>query len=313
MNMPKKIIPLIFLVLPLPLLATPCNQATQLVIEAYDMGKHPNARLLLQRALNLCPNHADAHNNLGVILENAQNYAKAIHHYQRALQINPDYHEAWIGMGDVHYKQGQFPLSLEAYLNACIRNSPARNQRITALLDKNRYRAADGENIFKKQSLAMLYDKTHLKKLRDMVTDCRSRYRSVALTFAPDTLLETFVVFRNIHFEVGKSLLPSTAKRQLDEIAAALLKESAKSILISGHTDIQSFKNVPPEKSKRLNLELSQKRAVSVANALAKRGIPIGKMVKKWYGYAEPAQDYSIADWDKNRRVEIEVNAMPKN
>jgi len=121
--------------LPLPLLATPCNQATQLVIQADDLGEHTSVyahqKALLQQALSLCPHHADAHNNLGVILENEQNDTKAIHHYQRALQINPDYYEAWVGMGDVYYKPGQFPLSLDAYLNACIRNSPVRNQRIT--------------------------------------------------------------------------------------------------------------------------------------------------------------------------------------
>lgn len=32
-----KIITLISLILPLPLLATPCNQATQLVIQAYEL------------------------------------------------------------------------------------------------------------------------------------------------------------------------------------------------------------------------------------------------------------------------------------
>jgi hypothetical protein len=75
-----KIMILIFLILPLPLLATPCNQATQRVIQAYDLGEHPNVyarqKALLQQALSLCPHHADAHNNLGVILENEQNTQK---------------------------------------------------------------------------------------------------------------------------------------------------------------------------------------------------------------------------------------------
>ncbi|MDM8558223.1 tetratricopeptide repeat protein [Candidatus Parabeggiatoa sp. HSG14] len=306
-----KIITLIFLISPLPLLATPCNQATQLVIQAYDLGEHAKVyalqKALLQQALNLCPNHTDAHNNLGVVLENEQNYPKAIHHYQRALQINPDYYEAWVGMGDIYYKQGQFPLSLDAYLNACTRDSPVRNQRITELLDKNNYRTATDKNMLKQASLSLLYDKQALEKLRQKVTDCRSRYRGIAPTLVPNTLLETFVVFRNIHFEVGEYLLTPTAEQQLDEISNTLLKKDMKSIQVSGHTDIQIFKSVPPEESDERQLRLSQQRAVSVVNALAKRNIPINKITTKGYGYTQPAQGYTEADWDKNRRVEIEI------
>jgi len=297
----------IFLILPLPLLATPCNQATQLVIQAYDLGEHANARVLLHQALSLCPNHADAHNNLGVILENEQNYPKAIHHYQRTLEINPDYYEAWVGMGDVYYKQGQFPLSLDAYLNACTRDTPIRNQRITELLDKNNYRTVTDKNMLKQASLSLLYNKQALEKLRQKVTDCRSRYRGVAPTLSPDSLLETFVVFRNIHFEVGEYLLTLTAEQQLDEISHTLLKQGPKSIQVSGHTDIQIFKGVSSEENDIRQLRLSQQRAASVANALAKRNIPSNRMTTKGYGYTQSAQGYTEADWDKNRRVEIEV------
>jgi len=244
-------------------------------------------KILLQQALSLCPHHADAHNNLGVILENEQNYPKAIHHYQRALQINPDYDEAWVGMGDVYYKQGQFPLSLDAYLNACTRDSPARNQRITELLDKNNYRTVDGKNVLTQESLNLLYDKQYLEKLREKVTDCRSRYRNVAPTLVPDSLLNTFVVFRNIHF--------------------TLRKKGVKSIQVSGHTDIQPFKGVSRGENNIRQLKLSQQRAASVADALAKRGVPINRMTTKGYGYNKPAQGYTKTDLEKNRRVEIEV------
>jgi OOP family OmpA-OmpF porin len=161
--------------------------------------------------------------------------------------------------------------------------------------------------VLKPESLNLLYDKQYLEKLREKVTDCRSRYRSVAPTLVPDSLLETFVVFRNIHFEVGKYLLTPTAKRQLDEISNTRLEKGAKSLQVSGHTDIQSFKGVSPEESDYRNWILSQQRAASVTNALAKRGIPINRIITKGYGYTQPAQGYTKADWDKNRRVEIEV------
>ncbi len=122
--------------------------------------------------------------------------------------------------------------------------------------------------------------------------------KPVAPTLVPDSLLKTFVVFRNIHFDVGKYLLTPTAKRQLDEISHTLLENGAKSIQVSGHTDIQSFKGVSPEESNKLNLILSQNRAASVADALAKRGIPINRMTTKGYGYNKPAQGYTKAAWD---------------
>ena len=115
------------------------------------------------------------------------------------------------------------------------------------------------------------------------------------------------VVFRNIHFEVGKDTLTPTTEQQLDEISHTLLKQNPKSIQVSGHTDIQTFKGVSPEENEIRQLKLSQQRAASVANALAKRNIPSNKMTTKGFGYTQPAQGYTKTDWDKNRRVEIEV------
>ncbi|RKZ92665.1 MAG: hypothetical protein DRR19_03595 [Candidatus Parabeggiatoa sp. nov. 1] len=198
--MHSKIILLTVLILPLPLFATPCDQATRLVIQAYELGHRPSVyaqkKKLLQHALSLCPNHADAHNNLGVVLEKEQHYPQALQHYQRASQIQPNDYQAWVGIGDVYYKQGQLPLSLEAYLHACTRNQHAR-QRVSYLLRENRYRAADAGNVLNKASLSLLYDKQRLQKLHHKATDCRSVFRLLVST---DSLLETFVIIRNIQF-----------------------------------------------------------------------------------------------------------------
>jgi flagellar motor protein MotB len=290
--------------LPLPLLATPCKQATQLVTQAYDLGHSHTAqkKQLLQRALTLCPNHPDAHNNLAVILENEQKYTQALQHYQRALQIDPQYNNAWIGIGDIYYKQAQYPLSLEAYLHVCTHDAYAR-KRIIALLNKNRYRTAEDGQVLKKESLSLLYDKARLKKLHHKVKDCRSHYR---MTIDTDKFLDTFAVFRNLHFKVGESALSDQVKQQLNDIASSL-QDTQKTIIISGHTDIQPFKGVSLEESDQRNWKLSQDRAAAVATALVKRGVPRRRMETRGYGYSQPAKGYSIDDWDKNRRVEIEV------
>lgn len=110
---------------------------------------------------------------------------------------------------------------------------------------------------------------------------------------------------------MGEYVLTPDADHQLDEIASTLVDEinnGEKSIIISGHTDIQSFVGVSPAESNQRNWELSQKRATSVAKALSKRGIPITRMITTGYGYSQPvAYGHSEVAWAKNRRVEIEV------
>lgn len=53
--------------------AEDCQEATRLVIEAYDSGQtpaqFPEQKRLLQQVLQLCPDHPEAHNNFASILE----------------------------------------------------------------------------------------------------------------------------------------------------------------------------------------------------------------------------------------------------
>jgi len=76
---------LALLILSLPALASPnCDYATRLVIQAYD-GHKDKAKQILKQALRICPNHADAHNNLASLLEEQGKYPQAIAHYRQAL------------------------------------------------------------------------------------------------------------------------------------------------------------------------------------------------------------------------------------
>ncbi|OAD18648.1 conserved hypothetical protein, secreted, partial [Candidatus Thiomargarita nelsonii] len=81
---------LALLILSLPALASQnCDYATRLVIQAYDWGDSGHKdkeKKLLNQALQICPNHAEAHNNLASLLEEQGNYPQAIAHYRQALQ-----------------------------------------------------------------------------------------------------------------------------------------------------------------------------------------------------------------------------------
>ena len=60
-----------------------------------------------QRALQAKPDYAEAHNNLGNVLQEQGQAAEAIACYQRALQLKPDYAEAHDNLGNVLQAQGQ--------------------------------------------------------------------------------------------------------------------------------------------------------------------------------------------------------------
>ena len=59
-----------------------------------------------QKALQIKPDYAEAHINLGNALLKKGGVDEAISHYQKALQINPDYAEAHINLGNALIKKG---------------------------------------------------------------------------------------------------------------------------------------------------------------------------------------------------------------
>jgi Flp pilus assembly protein TadD len=65
-----------------------------------------------QKALEIKPDYADAHNNLGIALANRKQFDEAITHYQKALQINPDYANARSNLDIVQSQWGELRKTL---------------------------------------------------------------------------------------------------------------------------------------------------------------------------------------------------------
>jgi outer membrane protein OmpA-like peptidoglycan-associated protein len=277
-----------------------CNRASILNNQALDL---PNERAyfseqkrLFKQALQLCPNHPETHNNLADIFEREQNYPQAVYHYRQALKNRPNYSNAWYGLGETYYKQGQFPLSLEAHLHACQTDKDSK-ARLIELLQDNRYAVTNDGEIINRESLLVLYDKQRRDTIDRMITNC-------GLKAGPVTNKH---IFRNFHFDTSKATLQWGSERQLEEIAAALLQINPTVIKIHGHTDIQRFAGKSKAESDRLNWQLSEDRAASVSSALTQRGVPSSRIRTQGYGYSQPAQGFSKRHLSKNRRVEIEV------
>jgi outer membrane protein OmpA-like peptidoglycan-associated protein len=104
-----------------------------------------------------------------------------------------------------------------------------------------------------------------------------------------------------IHFGLGKSDIPSKEKATLEHVMQEIKKYAPSEITVSGYASTLG--------SKDYNQVLSEKRAQTVAHALADRGINPEIIHQKAYG--ETHLEVPTADGVKmppNRRVVIEFN-----
>ena len=71
-----------------------------------------------ERVLELDPDHAAAHINLGTLYYNRQDYKAAEEHYRRALRIDPKYALAHFDLGNVLDETGRVSEAIQTYLSA---------------------------------------------------------------------------------------------------------------------------------------------------------------------------------------------------
>ena len=72
-----------------------------------DQGKLDEAVACYRRALELKPDFAEAHNNLGVALKEQGKLDEAVACYRRALELKPDFAEAHNNLGIALKDQGK--------------------------------------------------------------------------------------------------------------------------------------------------------------------------------------------------------------
>ena len=104
----------------------------------------------------------------------------------------------------------------------------------------------------------------------------------------------------NIEFASGSTRLTDRARRQIRQIARALKSENLKNekIMITGHTDDRG--------SAKVNLKLSEKRALQVKKALVNSGISKNRLQTQGLGESKPVADnHNAAGRACNRRVTL--------
>ncbi len=103
---------------------------------------------------------------------------------------------------------------------------------------------------------------------------------------------------QQVKFASGKFAVLSASFGLLDQVAQVLKDNPAMKVRVEGHTD-----NVGREAS---NLRLSQKRADSVRDYLAKKGIDRARLTAKGYGPTKPiASNRTEKGRSQNRRTEF--------
>lgn len=106
------------------------------------------------------------------------------------------------------------------------------------------------------------------------------------------------ITLSDVLFKTDKADLSAEGMRTAQKMADVLLQEPQSAVLIEGFTDSTG--------SSSHNLELSQRRAESVRNALIGLGVKADKVATRGYGEAFPvASNGDAGSRQLNRRVEI--------
>jgi len=108
-----------------------------------------------------------------------------------------------------------------------------------------------------------------------------------------------------IMFDVDRAMLKDQYTGELSELSTILNKYEDTNILLEGHTDSTG--------SEEYNLDLSKKRAQSVANYLATQNVNPTRFTIMGYGESQPiASNETVEGRAQNRRVEVAIYANEK-
>ncbi|WP_445382143.1 OmpA family protein [Robiginitalea sp. IMCC43444] len=112
----------------------------------------------------------------------------------------------------------------------------------------------------------------------------------------------TFTQGAGVYFDTNKSDIKGASTETLGRLANIFREYPKTVILVEGHTDSSG--------SDEYNMDLSRRRAQSVADYLIAQGLDADRFTVKWYGETQPKADNATAEGKaQNRRVELGIIA----
>jgi uncharacterized protein (TIGR03032 family) len=112
-----------------PNATTWCN----LGVALQTIGEIEQAQRAFQQALELDPNHLEAHNGLGAVYAKQEAATPAIQHYQQALTIQPNYLPALINLGHINLRLEKYS-EAEAIYRQVLQLQPHNTQALDSLV-----------------------------------------------------------------------------------------------------------------------------------------------------------------------------------
>ena len=136
------------------------------------------------------------------------------------------------------------------------------------------------------------------KQEQDM-RNALAQSEAIAIQREGDVLALTFK--SDFTFAVNSSAIRAGLYTELDRVAQVLATYPQTTIFVAGHTDSTG--------SEEYNLQLSQRRADSVKNALIQRGVAAQRITAVGYGEGQPIGNNGTEfGRQQNRRVEVRIN-----
>jgi tetratricopeptide (TPR) repeat protein len=114
----------------------------QSAFEHYQSGNYDLAEEILKRVLDVVPDSAEIHNNLGLVFQMDGKLEQAIEHFQRALELDPESADANYNMGNALKDKKHFEDAIQFYQKALKYNpylAEAHNNIGIALHEKGRF------------------------------------------------------------------------------------------------------------------------------------------------------------------------------
>jgi outer membrane protein OmpA-like peptidoglycan-associated protein len=178
----------------------------------------------------------------------------------------------------------------------------AKLAELAEVKDKERLRAREIEIQLEQQAKteALREKETALMERENALAKAETLRKQLAELEAMKTERGIVLTLGDVLFSTGKTDLLPGAQTTIEKLASFLAEYPDKTVLVEGHTD-----NVG---SDAYNQDLSERRALSVKNALMQAGVDGSRIDTMGLGESQPITDNSTsAGRLKNRRVEIVI------